>query len=101
MRGIFILRALVLGFAITITSCASPPTADVDAAKAAVDKAGGDRAGQYAAASFKAAQEAQANLDAELKLQQDKWFKSYDKTKELAAAAKAAGDKASADAVVG
>jgi protein TonB len=101
MRGMFKLRALVLGFAIAVTSCASPPTADVDAAKAALDKASGDRAGQYAATSFKAAEEARANLDAELKLQDEKWFKSYDRTKELAAAAKAAGEKASADAVAG
>ena len=48
---------------------------------------------------LKAADEARAALDAELKVQDGKWFKSYDKTKELAAAAKAAGDKAAADAV--
>jgi hypothetical protein len=40
-------------------------------------------------------------LDAELKAQEGKAFKSYDKTKELAIAAKAAGDKAAADAVAG
>ena len=101
MRGIFGLRPMVLGLAITVTSCASPPTADVDAAKTALDKASADRAGQYAATSFKAAEEARANLDAELKLQEEKWFKSYDKTKQLAADAKAAGEKASADAVAG
>ena len=60
-----------------------------------------DRAGQYAAESLKAAQDARAALDAELKAQEGKWFKSYDKTKELAVAAKAAGDKAAADAVAG
>ncbi len=99
MRGLFKLRAMVLGFAITVASCASPPAADVEAAKAALDKANAERASQYAAASAKAAQEALASLEAELKVQEDKWFKSYDKTKELAAAAKAAGDKASAEAV--
>jgi protein TonB len=101
MRGTFELRALVFGFAITVTSCASPPTADIDGARAALDKASADRAGQYAASSFKAAEEARANLDAELKVQDEKWFKSYDRTRELAAAAKAAGEKASADAVAG
>ena len=60
-----------------------------------------DRAGQYAAGSLKVAQDARAALDAELKAQEGKWFKSYDKTKELAVAAKAAGDKAAADAVAG
>ena len=99
MRVIVRFRAIALGLAITVTGCASPPNADVDAAKAALDRAAADRAGQYAAESLKAAQDARAALDAELKAQEGKWFKSYDKTKELAVAAKAAGDKAAADAV--
>ena len=73
----------------------------MDAAKAALDRAATDRAGQYAAESLKAAQDAQAALDAELKTQEGKLFKSYEKTKELAVAAKAAGDKAAADAEAG
>lgn len=99
MRVNFRLRAIVLGLAITATACGSPPTAEVDAAKAAVDKAATtDRAGQYAAESLKTAQDAQAALDLEVKAQEGKWVKSYDRTKELAVAAKAAGDKAAADA---
>jgi TonB family protein len=94
-------RTLALGLAITVTGCASPPAAEVDAANAAVNQAASERAGQYAAESLKAAQGAREALDAELKAQEDKWFKSYDKTKELAVAAKAAGDKAAADAVAG
>ena len=101
MRVIVRFRAIALGLAITVTGCASPPNADVDAAKAALDRAATDRAGQYAAESLKAAQDAQAALDAELKAQEGKWFKSYDKTKELAVATKAVGDKAAADAVAG
>ena len=93
--------AIALGLAIALAGCASPPTADVDAAKAAVDKAAADRASQYAPESLKAAQDAREALDAELKAQEGKWLKSYDKTKELAVAAKAAGDKAAADAVAG
>jgi TonB family protein len=99
MRVIVRFRSIALGLAISVTGCASPPNADVDAAKAALDRATTDRAGQYAAESLKAAQDAGAALDAELKAQEGKWFKSYDKTKELAVAAKAAGDKAAADAV--
>jgi TonB family protein len=101
MRAIVRFLAIVLSLAITGTGCASPPNADVDAAKAALDKAATDGAGQLAPESLKAAQDAQAALEVELKAQEDKWFKSYDKTKELAAAAKAAGDKAAADAVAG
>jgi len=91
--------AIALGLALTVSGCASPPSADVDAAKTAVDKAVTDGAGQYAAESLTAAQAARAALDAELTTQEAKWFKSYDRTKELAAAAKAAGDKAAADAI--
>jgi TonB family protein len=101
MRVIVRFRAIALGLAITVMGCASPPNADVDAAKAAVDRAANDRAGQYAAESLKAAQNARTALDVELKAQEGKWLKSYDKTKELAVAAKAAGDKAAADAVAG
>ena len=101
MHVIVRFRAIALGLAITVTGCASPPNADVDAAKAAVDRAATDRAGQYAAESLKAAQNARTALDVELKAQEGKLFKSYDKTKELAVAAKAAGDKAAADAVAG
>ena len=92
---------LTLGLAVTIAGCASPPNADVDAANAAVAKARDERASEYAADSLKAAQDAQAAVDAELKAQEGKWLKSYDKTRELAVAAKAAGDKAAADAVAG
>jgi len=99
MRVIVRFRAIALGLAITVAGCASPPSSDVDAAKAALDKATTDRADQYAAESLKAAQDAKAALDAELKAQEGKLIKSYDKTKELAVAAKAAGDKAAADAV--
>jgi TonB family protein len=101
MRVIVRFRAIALGLAITVTGCASPPNADVDAAKAALDRAVTDRAGQYAAESLKAAQDARAALDAELKAQEGKWVKSYDKTRELAVAAKSAADKAAADAVAG
>jgi TonB family protein len=101
MRVTLRFLAISLGLAITVTGCASPPSADVDAAKTAVEKATTARADQYAAESLKAAQDAWAALDAELKTQEGKLFKSYDKTKELAIAAKAAGDKAAADAVAG
>jgi TonB family protein len=101
MRAIVRCLAITLGLAITVMGCGSPPNADVDAAKAAVAKATTERASEYAAQSLKAAQDAQAAVDVELKAQEGKWFKSYEKTRELAAAAKAAGDKAAADAVAG
>jgi protein TonB len=99
MRTTVRFLAVALALAVTAAGCGAPPTADIDAAKAAVDKAVADGGGQYAADAVKAAQDAWAALDAELKAQDAKWFKSFDKAKELAAAAKAAGEKAAADAV--
>src|SRR5579864_4765930 len=97
----FRLRTIAVGLAVIAVGCASPPSADVDAANAAVDKASSQGADRYAAASFESAQDARAALDAELKVQEGKWLKSYDKAKELAVTAKAAGDKAAADAIAG
>jgi hypothetical protein len=95
------LMMLVLGLAVTLVACATPPTADLEAAKTAISGAETAGAAEYAADSLKAAQDAQAALDAEIKAQEGKWFKSFDKAKELAAAAKAAGEKATTDAAAG
>jgi TonB family protein len=100
MRATVRFGAIALALALTLTGCAAPPTADIDAARAAVDRAVTSGAGQYATEALKAAQDARAALDAEMAAQDGKWFKSYDKAKELAAAAKAAGEKAAAEAAV-
>ena len=92
---------LVLALAIAAGGCGAPPTADVDAAKTAVANAVAAGARDYAAASLKAADDAQAALDAELKVQEGKWLKSYDKARDLAVAAKEAGDRAAAEAAAG
>jgi TonB family protein len=92
------IRLLAIVLATTLTGCASPPSADIEAAKGAVDKASADQADKYAAESMRAAQDARAALDAELKVQEGKMVKSYDKARELAAAAKGAGEKASTEA---
>jgi TonB family protein len=92
--------AIAVGLATMTVACASPPTAEVDAANAAVDRAS-DSAGRYAPESLKAAESAKAELDAEVRTQEAKWFKSYDRTRELASAATAAAEKAEADAAAG
>ena len=88
---------LVLAFA---AACGTRPTAEIDAAKAALDSASAT-AGQYAPESLKAAQDTNAALDAELAAQDAKWIKSYDRARELAASARLAGEKAIADANAG
>ena len=99
MRSRLGIVVLVMGVAIMAVGCGAPPTADIDAAKTAIANAASTGASQYAAESLKAAEEAQAALDTELKAQEANWFKSYDKAKQLALAAKEAGDKAAAEAV--
>jgi TonB family protein len=95
------LRAFVVVLPILIFSlagCSSPPTAEADAARQSMASASSAGADKYAAASLKEAQTAQAALDAELKAQEGKFMKSYDRARELAVAAKTAADKAATEA---
>jgi len=99
------LTALALfGLAAAVAAgCAQVPQADIDAAKAAVEQAATAGAADYAPDSFRAAQDAETLLDAELAAQGEKFSltRSYAKATELAAALKAAGEKAAADAATG
>ena len=95
------IRALVVVLPMLIfvlAGCGAPPTAEADAARQSIAVASSAGADKYAAASLKEAQTAQADLDAELKAQEGKFFKSYDRARELAVAAKTAADKAATDA---
>jgi predicted DNA-binding protein YlxM (UPF0122 family) len=85
--------------AVVLAGCAKPPQMEIDAAKAALD-ASRASAAEYAASSLSAAEDALNQLNAELKAQEDKFalFRNYDKAKELSMAAKAAAEKAAADA---
>jgi TonB family protein len=90
-------RVVVLGIALTTSACSSPPTDYIAAARTAV-AAAETNARDYAPESVQAARVAREALDTEVKAQERRWFKSYDRVRELAAAAKAAGEKATADA---
>ena len=100
MRAIRQLSAIVLVLTVT-AACGSAPTADVEAARAARDKARAANAAQYAPESLAAAESAHTALDAELAAQDAKWMKSYDRARELATTARTASDKAATDAVAG
>ena len=95
------IRALVVvlpTLVFLLAGCGAPPTAEADAARQSMASASSAGAEKYAAASLEEAQAAQAALDTELKAQEGKLIKSYDRARELAVAAKAAADKAAADA---
>ena len=89
MRSLSVIL-LVLTFA---AACGTRPTTDIDAAKAALDRASASAA-QYAPESLKAAQDANDALDAELAAQDARWIKSYDRARDLATSARLASEKA-------
>jgi TonB family protein len=93
--------ATSFGFALFIgvstVGCGNPPADEIAGARSALERATASAA-KEAPDSLKAAQDATAALDAEVAAQDAKWFKSYDRTRELAAAATAASNKAVADA---
>jgi protein TonB len=76
-----------------------PPQPEIDAATTALDRARGSQAGQYASKSLTEAEQAKSALDTELLAQEQAWFKSYDRARELAIEAKHAADQASIEAV--
>ena len=97
MAVTFRLTAIVLVLVVT-TACGRRPTAAIDAARTARENVPATAA-KLAPESVKAAQDAQAALDAELAAQDAKWIKSYDRARELAIAARAASEKATSDAM--
>lgn len=92
------LSGLIFVLALTTAACGTRPTAEIDSARESLDRAA-STAGQYAAESLKTAQDAAAAMDAELAVQEAKWFKSYDRAKTLAVDARVAGEKAVADGI--
>ena len=81
-----------------LTGCGAPPTAEADAARQSLASASSSGADKYAAPALKDAQAAQAALDTELKAQEGKLIKSYDRARELAVVAKTTADKAATEA---
>ena len=79
-----------------IAGCAAPPAAEISAADAAVSGAETAEAPSYAPAEYAAAQDARAQLQAELTAQEGKFapLRSYARATELAAAATSAAQAA-------
>jgi len=83
-----------------LLACAKPPQADIDAAKAALDAAKAAEADIYAPDALRAGEDALNAIQTEVDAQAAKFalFRSYEKTKELVAAAKAAAEKTTTEA---
>jgi TonB family protein len=92
-RAIAILSVTVLA-----SACSAPPQPEIDAATAAIERARGNQAPKYAGTAMRQAEESKAELDNELKAQEQKWVKSYDRARELASNTTAAAERAATEA---
>ena len=71
-----------------LAACGKQPVEDINATKASVEAAAGEGAAKYVAADYKKVNDELAAAMAEVKVQDEKWFKNYDKAKQLLATAK-------------
>jgi len=89
----------VIGVMVLVTlsaaGCAKAPQDEVGAAQADMDTARQAQAEIWAPTEYKAADEALTAANAEIATQGSKWFKNYDKAKELLAQAREEAGKAS------
>lgn len=81
MKKIFYLLSIVAA-TVLFTSCAKPPQAEIDAAKAALEAAKTAQADLYVEADYLAVQDSLNAVLAEVEAQSSKLFKSYGKSKE-------------------
>ena len=81
------LPAVLFAFALIAWSsgCAQPPTDAVAAARQSLEAVSAQDATTYAPAAYKAAQDAAAQLEAELAAQEGAWFPNYDRVNQLTA----------------
>lgn len=95
-----VMTAGVMVATLGLVACAEPPTAEIEAARATVTAAAQAEAEEYAPEALQRARAAQDELAAELAVQQDKmaFLRSYDKTTQLVAALKSAGEAAESQA---
>jgi hypothetical protein len=101
MKGTHILGVATL--ALMFAGCAHEPTADVDAAKKALDEARQMQAANYAPQAWNAAQDAESKLEVELDAQNKRWapLRSYTVAQQLATDAKTAAERSRDEAAAG
>lgn len=90
---------MIAGLAMMVfaAGCGKQPVEDITAAKSAVEALVAEGADKYATEELKFANDDLSAAMAEVKAQDEKTFKNYDKAKELLAKAKATAETAKAD----
>lgn len=83
-----------------VAACATPPAADIDSARTALEQARSADATKYVPEAMQTAQTAWSQLQHELDTQSAVWVKHYDQAKILATQAKMTADKARDDAQI-
>ena len=100
-RSALLLIGAMMVLAIGVSSCAKPPTAEVDAAKAAIASATAKEAAEYAPGELRAAQDSIAKAEVEITTQAGKFalFRSYKKATALVLSAQQKGQEAEQAAI--
>lgn len=88
------ISVMLLGLAlvVSLSACGKQPTEEMSATRAAVDAAVSEGAEKYTPEDLKVVNDQLDAAMAEIKVQDDKFFKNYDKAKEMLAKAKADAD---------
>ena len=88
MKRILVVLAS-LALVASLTACAKAPTEEINATKASVDAAVAEGAQQYTPEDYKVVTDGLAAANAEIKVQEEKFFKNFDKAKQMLAKTKA------------
>jgi len=101
MKAMRISWAAALG--LVLAGCAQAPSADIDAARHALDEARQAQAAEYAPQAWNAAQDAEAKMQVELDAQEQRWsaLRTYTVARQLAQDTKAVADRSRDEAIAG
>lgn len=88
------ISVMLLGLAlvVSLSACGKQPTEEMGATRASIDAAVSEGAEKYTPEDLKVVNDQMDAAMAEIKVQDDKFFKNYDKAKEVLAKAKADAD---------
>lgn len=95
------LLIVIAGLALvsSLAGCGKPPQEEMNSAKASIEAAAAEGSAKYVAEDDKKVNDAYAAAQEEIKVQEAKWFKNYDKAKQLLAQAKADADALTAKTI--